>query len=123
MPKELRARISEIDPWFHSIDLGGSIVTPGAGSIEDLRARADVYFSLPIKGSSLLDVGTWDGYYSFEAERRGAARVVAADYYVWHSGAGNPKAFELVHEALNSKVERKVIDIPDMTVESVGQFD
>ena len=31
----------------------------------------------------MLDIGAWDGYYSFEAERRGASRVVALDHYAW----------------------------------------
>lgn len=36
-----------------------------------------------MRGKSVLDIGAWDGFYSFEAERRGAARVVALDKYVW----------------------------------------
>jgi tRNA (mo5U34)-methyltransferase len=31
----------------------------------------------------VLDIGAWDGFFSFEAERRGAKRVVALDHYVW----------------------------------------
>jgi len=37
----------------------------------------------PFERRSVLDVGAWDGYYSFLAERRGAARVVALDHYSW----------------------------------------
>ncbi len=36
-----------------------------------------------LRGKSVLDVGAWDGYYSFLAERAGASRVVALDYYTW----------------------------------------
>ena len=36
-----------------------------------------------LRGKSVLDIGAWDGKYSFEAERAGAARVVALDHYVW----------------------------------------
>jgi tRNA (mo5U34)-methyltransferase len=35
------------------------------------------------RGRSVLDIGAWDGYYSFLAERRGASRVVALDHYAW----------------------------------------
>jgi tRNA (mo5U34)-methyltransferase len=46
-----------------------------------------------IDGLSVLDVGACDGYYSFEAERRGARDVLALDELVWRNGAVNPKAF------------------------------
>lgn len=36
-----------------------------------------------LKGKSVLDIGAWDGFYSFECERRGAAKVVALDHYAW----------------------------------------
>ena len=39
--------------------------------------------SLKFSGRSVLDIGAWDGYYSFLAERQGASRVVALDHYVW----------------------------------------
>jgi tRNA (mo5U34)-methyltransferase len=71
-------------PWFHSIDLGDGRVTPGIKSPERLRSEL-VALNLPedLSGRSVLDIGAWDGYFSFEAERRGAARVVALDYYAW----------------------------------------
>jgi tRNA (mo5U34)-methyltransferase len=74
----LRARVEELR-WHHRIDLGDGIVSPGlANRFEALEA------SLPeLRGRTVLDIGAWDGYYSFLAERRGAARVVALDHYVW----------------------------------------
>jgi tRNA (mo5U34)-methyltransferase len=64
--------------WFHSIDLGDGVVTHGAsdGAIPD-QCFPD------FSGASVLDIGAWDGYYSFMAEREGAARVVALDHYAW----------------------------------------
>ena len=41
-------------------------------------------FRASLAGLTVLDIGAWDGFFSFEAERRGAARVVAADYFSWH---------------------------------------
>jgi len=74
----IRERVREID-WYHSIDLGDGIVTPG-----NPVNRAMVERGLPdVAGRSVLDVGAWDGFYSFLAERRGAARVVAMDHYAW----------------------------------------
>ena len=36
-----------------------------------------------VTGRSVLDIGAWDGKYSFLAEQEGAARVVALDHYAW----------------------------------------
>ncbi|HEX2038338.1 MAG TPA: DUF1698 domain-containing protein [Acidimicrobiales bacterium] len=75
---ELRRRVDGIR-WHHAIDLGHGVVTPGqagAGTIP-LDTLPDV------TGRSVLDVGAWDGFYSFHVERAGAARVVALDHYAW----------------------------------------
>ena len=77
--RELREAADAID-WYHSIDLGDGVVTKGSSTPETLvRARELPDFS----GRTVLDIGTWDGYYAFLAERRGATRVVALDHYVW----------------------------------------
>jgi tRNA (mo5U34)-methyltransferase len=69
--------------WWHSIDLGDGVRTDGRKSAEILRKElADVDLP-PLQGKSVLDIGAWDGFYSFEAERRGASRVVALDHFVW----------------------------------------
>lgn len=78
MTDALRARVAEIT-WHHSIDLGHGVVTPGLAGAGPVPERAFPSFA----GRSVLDVGAWDGYYSFLAERQGAARVVALDHYVW----------------------------------------
>ena len=36
-----------------------------------------------LRGKSVLDVAAWDGFFSFEAERLGADRVIALDHLVW----------------------------------------
>ncbi len=119
----LARRIADASPWFHSIDLGGTI-TPGASRLDDQRARADVYFQFGVSGASVLDVGAWDGYYSFEAERRGASRVLAVDKYVWDGrGWGNRRAFELARETLASRVEDRILDLAETTRANVGAFD
>lgn len=64
--------------WFHSIDLGNGVRTKG----EALSSIPEDF--LPdVRGRSVLDIGAWDGKYSFLAERLGASRVVAMDHYVW----------------------------------------
>ena len=75
----------------------------------------------------MLDIGAWDGFFSFEAERRRASRVVACDYYAWHGvgwGTGRGKdGFELARTALNSRVEDVALDVLDLSPEKIGTFD
>lgn len=76
--EELRKRVDDV-VWHHSIDLGNGIVTPGHSALGLLHRDL-----VPdVAGKTVLDIGAWDGYYSFLAERKGASRVVALDHYVW----------------------------------------
>ena len=75
---DLASQVAGIS-WYHSIDLGHGIVTPG--NPPDGRMLAS---GLPeLRGKTVLDIGAWDGFWSFLAESRGAARVVAMDHYAW----------------------------------------
>ncbi|MFP5318296.1 MAG: class I SAM-dependent methyltransferase [Acidimicrobiia bacterium] len=81
--RKLAKAADNVGFWWHSIDLGEGVVTPGRKSAELLAAEWDALDLPDLRGKAVLDVGAWDGYFSFEAERRGAARVVALDHYVW----------------------------------------
>ena len=59
--------------WFHSLTLNGEVM-PGDRPADILEREAAAVFAHPLVGKSVLDIGAWDGYFSFEAERRGAAR-------------------------------------------------
>jgi tRNA (mo5U34)-methyltransferase len=111
--------------WYHTIDLGQGVVTKGVDDTPLRLTRLELPASL--SGLSVLDVGAWDGFFSFEAERRGASRVVAADHYSWHGpgwGTTNGKAgFELAREALGSRVEDVDIDVMELSPDSIGTFD
>jgi tRNA (mo5U34)-methyltransferase len=127
-PNEIRKRMAELK-WFHHIDLGHGIITPGAGGPnwnELLERSADIYYGMGIEGQTVLDVGAFDGFNSFAAERRGASHVVAADWWVWRHdfpGESRMASFDFAHKVLKSKVEKRIIDIPDMNVATMGQFD
>ena len=112
--------------WFHTINLGGGVITKGVDATQAARL-AGLQLPEDLSGRSVLDIGAWDGFFSFEAERRGAYRVVASDYYVWHGtgwGTGQGKAgFELARTALNSRVEDADLDVMDMSPERIGMFD
>ncbi len=123
---DLRAAVAA-QSWFHSIDLGNGIVTPG----RDESARKLEWLSLPedLSGRTVLDVGAWDGFFSFEAERRGAERVLAVDGPAWSEpawgpgGFGTKAGFELARRALDSKVEDRTIELDDIGPDTVGRFD
>src|SRR5918998_3227381 len=61
--------------WYHSIELAPGVLTPG---MVDLRRIAPRVLPPRIAGRA-LDVGTFDGFWAFELERRGADEVVALD--------------------------------------------
>ena len=112
---ELKHEVAKIQ-WYHSIDLGNGIVTPGWEQNTAARLNA---LQIPddLRGMTVLDIGAWDGFYSFEMERRGATRVLATD--TWQ---GNKRGFELARRALNSHVEDMTIDVLDLSPEKTGVF-
>lgn len=118
---DLRSRVDAIR-WYHTIDLGAGVVTRG---VDDSPLRlARVHLPGSLRGKTVLDIGAWDGFFSFECERRGAERVVAADHFSWHgTGWGTKAGFNLAREALGSRVEDVDIDVMDVSPERLGTFD
>lgn len=108
--------------WFHSIDFGDGIVSQGQIPLETLQAQAAIYFPPSLAGKTVLDIGAFDGWNSFEAQRRGAQRVLATDQFAWSQGQ-TLEAFRWARARLAPRVEELQIDVPDLTPERVGQFD
>ncbi len=82
--EELLAELAPLEGrWWHSIELGDGIVTAGRKSPEVLAAELRSLRLPDLRGKRVLDVGAWDGYFSFACEERGAAEVVALDHFVW----------------------------------------
>ncbi len=74
-----------------------------------------------LTGLSILDLGAWHGYFSFECERRGARRVLAVDNYAWNRFG--MEEFLSAHRRLGSHVEHRRQDIHDLDPQEIGQFD
>jgi tRNA (mo5U34)-methyltransferase len=108
--------------WFHRIDLGNGIVTPG---VDDSPAKLKALELPSLAGKTVLDIGANDGFFSFAAERAGARRVLAVDEPAWgeDDSLGSKRGFDLAREVLQSKVEDLRCDLHDLTPELVGTFD
>lgn len=122
--------------WYHTIELPGGIVTPGLFDHRPLLP----FYGIPddLQGRRVLDIGTWDGFWAFEFERRGA-QVTAMDLEglsdvdlplayrqaLEDSGLrqyyGN--GFELARNALDSNVKRVQLSVYDLEPARTGTFD
>jgi len=124
MPNDLRERVAGYT-WHHSMDLGDGVVTPGGKSPAICKTEADVIFDrLDLRGRTVLDVGAWNGFFSFEAKRRGAPRVLATDSYCWaHPKFRGRETFDLARTALGLDVEAREIDVAQLSPDTVGEFD
>lgn len=119
---EMTKQRSEIK-FFHSFELPSETIQ-GLADPAMLKLYADRIFQEPLTGRTVLDIGAWDGFYSFDAEKRGASRVLATDHFCWSGpGWGTKDGFNYIHKALNSKVESLDIDVPNLNPEQLGRFD
>ncbi len=136
-PSALRARVASID-WYHTLELPHGVVTPGWLDHRTIVGRVSLPSSLA--GKRCLDVGTFNGFWAFELERRGAAEVVAIDVldprrWDWPVGSDDAtvaaiasrmaggKGFEIAREALGSRVKRVDRSVYDLDERDLGRFD
>lgn len=118
--RSLAEQVASLD-WVHQIDLGGGVITPGRWPPHPLILRA--LDNIDFRGKKVLDIGCWDGLWSFEAERRGAAEVYATDYVSQRSYHGQP-TFELAHRALNSRAKyHPKVSVYDIESLGIRDFD
>jgi tRNA (mo5U34)-methyltransferase len=105
--------------WFHQFTFSNGLRTPG----RDPSHKKLHHLCLPLSlaGKSVIDIGAYEGFFSFQCEARGASRVVAADRFVWDSvGSSALPNFSAVHRAVGSHVEvlrAHVQDLPTVTNE------
>lgn len=114
-----------LQPCWHTIKFPDGTTTPGLKSYELLCQEATNYFSgIDLTNKSVLDIGAWDGFMSFESERRGASRVLAVEHDSWSGpGWGTKDTFNYAHKKLNSKVESLDSDLFDLDPQVQGKFD
>jgi tRNA (mo5U34)-methyltransferase len=124
--------------WYHTIELPGGLITPGEYDTRDAVRR--IPFPGDLAGARCLDVGTHDGFWAFEMERRGASEVVAIDLddprrvdfsdpvpslseAAIAERERRPAAFWCAHAALSSHVERRDLSVYDLPDAGLGAFD
>jgi tRNA (mo5U34)-methyltransferase len=117
--RNLAEEVMSVPLWWHSIDLGEGVVTPGHKSPEMLNAEWQQLQIGDLSGMSVLDIGAWDGWFSFRAEQAGAERVIALD---WRDGEAR-RGFDVARAALGSTVEYVVADFMSNDLGSLGEFD
>ncbi|MGI8864990.1 MAG: class I SAM-dependent methyltransferase [Solirubrobacteraceae bacterium] len=138
-PRRAREAIAQVKRWYHCIEVAPGVVTDG---LFDLRPIVDRLPWPDVRGKRCLDVGTSDGFFAFELERRGAAEVVATDIsghqawdwelhlrelgpeYLRHvAGPQMGVGFEVARRLLSSGVVREPLSVYDLTPVRLGQFD
>ena len=74
-----------------------------------------------LTGWTVLDIGAWHGFFSFECERRGADRVLAIDRFAWDKFG--MKEFLNAKDRLGSNVEYHHADVHELNADTLGTFD
>jgi tRNA (mo5U34)-methyltransferase len=133
--EQARARLAEHPGWYHVMDLVPGVSTTGYA---DLRAFLGRSLPADLTGKRCLDIGTFDGFWAFAMEERGAASVVgidvesteqlehpplkrAANISAAHaSGVVPGQGFRLAKEIKGSKAERIPCNVYDLTPEAIG---
>jgi tRNA (mo5U34)-methyltransferase len=137
----LADRVAALD-WYHVLELPGGVTTHGHFDARPIVGKVPLPASLA--GRRCLDVGTWDGFWAFELERRGADEVVAIDLreprqWDWpasgdlqaqrdqqrylESVKSANQGFEVARDALASRVDRRELSVYDLSPEATGTFD
>jgi len=126
--------IAENPVWYHTLELAPGVVTPGQA---DDRRLAPKILPDQLRGLRALDIGTFDGFWAFEMEKRGA-EVVAIDLESVEAADWPPanrdrlareaeqfgielgRGFRLAKRLLNSEVDHVICSILDLTPERIG---
>jgi tRNA (mo5U34)-methyltransferase len=124
--------------WYHTIELSPGVVTPGW--FDTRKIVAQLPFPASLEGKRCLDVATFDGFWAFEMERRGAAETIGIDVldplqWDWPANSGSAavealarrqkagEGFEIAHRALGSSVDRRELSVYELDPAEVGRFD
>lgn len=128
IPTEIQQKVEAMPFWYHKIQLPYGITTPGWAPINPDK------YGIPadLTGQRVLDIGAWDGYWSFEALKRGAREVIAIDDFSDYLGSLNHDdrrkwaTFDLCRDALgySSAVCKRIeMSVYNLDERELGTFD
>ena len=127
-PDRIKARVAAYPYWYHRIELPDGVVTPGWAPV----SPPSYLVPEDLSGKRVLDVGAWDGYWSFQALARGAREVVAIDDFSDFLGSLEDsdrrawETFDLCREALGhdeAVCQRREMSVYDVDEATLGRFD
>lgn len=106
-------RVKKIPSWYHRIGLPDGTITPGWAPINAER------YAIPddLTGKRVLDIGAWDGYWTFEALKRGASQVVAIDDF--SDDCGSPERIKRTNKWETFDLCREAFGFTDIVVPDV----
>lgn len=115
-PSQSQQRIDQVT-WYHDIDFPNGL--KARTKSRDAESHRELWKwmrseleKIDFVGRSVLDIGCWDGYWSFYAERRGAARVLASDDKTqnWSGNAGLELAKELMASSIETRTDVSIYE-------------
>ena len=136
--EDVREQVTARREWYHTMELAPGVVTPGW--FDTRQVLPQLPFPASLAGKRCLDIATFDGFWAFEMERRGADEVVAMDIldpkaWDWPIGTSaetidalerrkeGGKGFRIAHAALGSRVEYLERNVYDLDPADMGEFD
>jgi tRNA (mo5U34)-methyltransferase len=109
-------KINRHKNWYHQVEVAPGVITPGInnsyGVLENLELPGDC------RGLRALDLGTRDGFFAFELEKRGAEEVIAIDHI-----SPEKTGFLILKEIFGSKVQYYQDNVYNLSKEKYGEFD
>ena len=116
-----QALLDERGFWFHCFEFHNNCTTRGRDPSEK-KLQA---LQLPqLNGKSVIDIGSFDGYFAFQAEALGARHVTACDHLAcnWQNTTA-PGNFDLVREICSSRLVAADVPVEQISPTTVGEFD
>jgi tRNA (mo5U34)-methyltransferase len=114
-PAEISNAVAAWGNWYHQIEVAPGVVTPGTHDSQAMLERIGLPANLADRRT--LDLGTRDGFFAFECERRGAS-VIAVDYL-----PAERTGFSIAADLLHSKVQYHCANVYNLTPQAFGEFD
>ena len=105
--------------FFHTIQLGDGVETPGHPLWKHEKLLLETIASQDLKGKRVLDIGCANGLFSFEAEKHGATDILAVD----HTEEQLKPMRDLLIPYLESKIKVLRKNLLDLSSSEIGRFD